>query len=151
MAGDYLTCPFCGFEFAKQDTLCHHGCPLGATCRLNRCPNCQYEFAEQPKTVSWLRGLFGRRRETPLELPENVVTVRDLRAAERARVICLGGGSAIRHNNLAVFGVVPGAEITLVQQRPAPVLRVGETELAVDPAIAREILVERLEPEPAGR
>jgi len=146
MAGEYLTCPFCGFEFAKQDTLCHHGCPLGAMCRLNRCPNCQYEFAEQPKTVSWLRGLFGHRRAPPLELPEHVVTVRDLRSAERARVLCLGGGSAVRHNNLAVFGVVPGAEITLVQQRPAPVLRVGETELAVDPAIAREILVERLEP-----
>ena len=146
MADEYLTCPFCGFEFSKQDTLCHHGCPLGATCRLNRCPNCQYEFAEQPKAVSWLSGVF-RRRERRQDLPEDVVTVRDLRAGERARVLCLGGGSSTRHNNLAVFGVVPGAEITLVQQRPAPVLRVGETELAVDPAIAREILVERLEPE----
>lgn len=149
MADEYLTCPFCGFEFAKQDTLCHHGCPLGAMCRLNRCPNCQYEFAEQPKAVSWLSSLF-RSRPRPAEMPEHVVSVRDMRAGERARVLCLGGGSSTRHNNLAVFGVVPGADITLVQQRPAPVLRVGETELAVDPAIAREILVERMAPEPAG-
>jgi Fe2+ transport system protein FeoA len=150
VADEYVTCPFCGFEFATQDTLCHHGCPLGAMCRMNRCPNCQYEFAEQPKAVSWVSSLLRRRKRLP-ELPEHVVSVRDLRPGERARVLCLGGGPSTRHNNLAVFGVVPGADVTLVQQRPAPVLRVGETELAVDPAIAREILVERMEPEPVGR
>ena len=151
MAGEYLTCPFCGFEFAKEDTLCHHGCPLGSVCRLSRCPNCQYEFAEKPKAVSWLGSLLTRRRQPVQDLPEHVVTVRDLRASEQARVLCLGGGTDSRQNNLAVFGVVPGAEITLVQQRPAPVLRVGETELALDPAIARDILVERVEPETEGR
>ncbi len=151
MAGEYLTCPFCGFEFSKEDTLCHHGCPLGATCTLSRCPNCQYEFAEKPKAVSWLAGLLRGGRRPQQDLPAHVLTVRDLRASERARVLCLGGGTASRQNNLAVFGVVPGAEISVVQQRPAPVLRVGETELALDPAIARDILVERLDPEPVGR
>jgi Fe2+ transport system protein FeoA len=64
-------------------------------------------------------------------------------------VLCLGAGTATWHNNLAVFGLVPGAEVEVVQQRPAPVVRVGETELALDAAIAREIMVERLEPERA--
>jgi len=147
MAGEYLTCPFCGFEFAKADTLCHHGCPLGKSCQLIRCPSCQYEFAEKPRAVSWLHETFRKLRRPLSDLPAHLVSVRDLKGGEQARVLCLGGGSPGRHNNLAVFGVVPGAEIQVIQQRPTPVIRVGETELALDAAIAREILVERIEPE----
>jgi Fe2+ transport system protein FeoA len=58
--------------------------------------------------------------------------------------VCLGGDNGSRHNNLAVFGLTADAEITLIQQIPSCVLKVGETELAVDPEIADEILVERL-------
>jgi Fe2+ transport system protein FeoA len=56
-------------------------------------------------------------------------------------VLCLGGQNTSRHNALAVFGLVPGAEISVVQQRPACVVRVGETELALDTEIACEIFV----------
>jgi Fe2+ transport system protein FeoA len=42
---------------------------------------------------------------------------------------------------------VPGAELRIVQQQPACVIRVGETELALDREIAREILVEPAEME----
>jgi Fe2+ transport system protein FeoA len=145
MAGEYLTCPFCGFEFAKDDTLCKHGCPLGPLCGLIRCPNCQYEFAETPRTVTLLGGWLRRKRPAPRrELPVNVLTVGDLARGEHARVVCLGAGTTQRHNHLAVFGVVPGAEVELIQQKPSCVLRVGETELGLDPEIAREILVERI-------
>ncbi len=143
MAPEYLTCPFCGFEFAKADTLCHHGCPLGAMCHLIRCPNCQYEFPEQPQTVSWLESLFRRPKREP-GLPDHFRSVRELKPGERATVLCLGAGGPSRNNNLAVFGLVPGAEVTLIQQHPTPVVRVGETELALDADIARGILVERL-------
>jgi len=142
MAGELKTCPFCGFEFAVQDTLCQHGCPLGSLCSLTRCPNCQYEFAETPRTVTWIEGLFRRRREPPRPMPANISSVADLVRGQTATVMCLGTGTTDRHNNLAVFGVVPGARLALVQQRPACVIRIGETELALDPEIAREILVE---------
>lgn len=150
MVVEYLTCPFCGFEFAKEDTLCRHGCPLGSMCQLVQCPSCQYEFAEKPPAVEWLGGLLRRRRRSAAQLPENVLTVRDLRGGEKGRVLCLGAGTPTRHSNLAVFGIVPGAEVEVIQQHPAPVVRVGETELALDAAIAREIMVERLEPETVG-
>jgi Fe2+ transport system protein FeoA len=45
---------------------------------------------------------------------------------------------------LAVFGLTPEAEITLIQHLPSCVVQVGETELAIDPEIADEILVEPL-------
>jgi Fe2+ transport system protein FeoA len=77
-----------------------------------------------------------------------VVTAQELKPGQRAKVLCLGATATERHRTLTVFGMVPGAEITLVQRQPACVLRVGETELAVDPEIAREILVE---PSPSPR
>jgi len=43
---------------------------------------------------------------------------------------------------LSSLGVVPGAVVTLVQMRPAVVLRIGETSLAVDRDVADDILVE---------
>jgi Fe2+ transport system protein FeoA len=150
MAGEYLSCPFCGFEFTMADTLCSHGCPLGATCTLARCPNCQYEFPATPRPITWLGRLFRRRGAPIARGSERVETVRDLRRGERARVVCLGGGGPSRHNNLAVFGVVPGAEVTLLQRAPACVVQVGETELALDPGIADQILVERVPSETAG-
>jgi DtxR family Mn-dependent transcriptional regulator len=39
--------------------------------------------------------------------------------------------------------VVPGATVRLQQSSPAAVIRIGETTLAVDPAIAGEIYVKR--------
>jgi DtxR family Mn-dependent transcriptional regulator len=52
------------------------------------------------------------------------------------------GASSERHNSLAVFGLVPGAEITLLQHQPACVVQIGETQLAIDPEIAESILVD---------
>jgi Fe2+ transport system protein FeoA len=113
-------------------------------CGLVRCPSCQYEYPEKPQSFTWLQRLF--RKPSPYnDLPEHVTTVEELKPGERARVLCLGTGGPQRHNSMAVFGVVPGAEITLVQHHPSPVIQVEETELALDPAIAREVLVERLE------
>jgi DtxR family Mn-dependent transcriptional regulator/ferrous iron transport protein A len=45
-------------------------------------------------------------------------------------------------DTLAVFGLVPGADFELLQKSPAFVLRVGETELALDSEVASRILVE---------
>ena len=156
MAIDYLTCPMCGFEFERTDTLCAHGCPLGALCHLIRCPACEYEFPETPPAVSFVKRLFRRRLPTVTGLPPGVRTVAELRPGQKAKVLCLGSTVTDRHRTLTVYGLGSGAEITLVQQQPACVIQIGETELALDLDIARDILVqplyvdmETVEPEPS--
>lgn len=152
MAPDYLTCPLCGFEFEKTDTLCAHGCPLGSLCHLVRCPACEYEFPETPPAVSFVRRLLRRRLPTVAGLPPGVRTAAELRPGQKATVLCLGSTVTDRHRTLTVYGLGPDAEITLVQHQPACVIRIGETELALDPDIARDILVQPLdasqEPDP---
>ena len=136
----YLTCPLCGFEFDRADALCHHGCPFNAVCHLARCPSCDYEFPQRPAAGSWLRRLFRRPGRTAASA-DGLATLSDLPAGQRARVVSAARENASRSDALAVFGLVPGAEVTLVQQSPSCVVRVGETDLALDPEIAREILV----------
>ncbi len=149
MVAEYLTCPLCGFEFEKQDTLCAHGCPLGALCNLLRCPSCEYEFPLRPPRVSWIRRLWGRPSRARQQLPQDILAIDDLGAGDGAIVMCVGGTVPDRRNAFAVFGLIPGAEATVLQQRPTCVIRIGETELALDREIAREILVRRAEPKPS--
>jgi len=78
-------------------------------------------------------------------LPPGVRTAAELKPGQRATVLCLGSTVTDRHRTLTVYGLGPDAEITLVQQQPACVIRIGETELALDTDIARDILVQPLD------
>ncbi len=141
MADRFVICPFCGFEFDKVDTLCEHGCPLHSSCSLIRCPSCEYDFPEEPRGPSWFRRLL-RRGEEPAETCHPHIAVTELDSGQSAEVVALEGESS-RRNTLAVFGLAPGSELTLIQRHPAYVVRIGETELALDADIARQILVRR--------
>jgi len=143
MAERFLTCPLCGFEFDAEDTLCRHGCPLHTACNLTRCPMCAYEFPRTPKSVSWLRRLLGDRAGRAAG-PERALTVRDLQGGERAEVIHLAAEGGSRSNALAVFGLVPGSEVALIQRHPSYVLQIGETTLALDAEVAGSIVVRRV-------
>lgn len=144
-----LTCPFCGFEFAPTDAACEHGCPLHTACNLTRCPLCDYEFPAVPRTLSRLERFFARRRKRAaerrrgrcLDRAGGLVTVHDLAGGDRAEVLHLEDADPERSNALAVFGLVPGCVVTLVQRRPSFVLQVGETLLALDAEIAGTIVV----------
>ena len=42
---------------------------------------------------------------------------------------------------LSAFGLVPGGHVQVLQRRPAPVIRIGETELALSEEILQQIWV----------
>ncbi|MFC1620088.1 metal-dependent transcriptional regulator [Candidatus Neomarinimicrobiota bacterium] len=67
-----------------------------------------------------------------------------LEVGKSARVAFLTPSFHKRFDRLAAFGINPGAELNLHQRRPAFVVRVGETELALDPEIANEIFVREM-------
>jgi Fe2+ transport system protein FeoA len=141
---DRLRCPLCGLEFASSQAQCHVGCPMGRYCNLVACPNCQYEFPPETEAFAWLkRWLRGKqsahaRRDT-MSLPE-------LMEGACCELVSLNSAQGTRRNALAVFGLVPGARLVLRQKRPTFVIHVGETELALEADIAREILVKPLGP-----
>ncbi len=62
---------------------------------------------------------------------------------EAGRIVYVVPRDAAMLVRLANLGVVPGAVVRLQQRTPAAVIRIGETTLAVEPAIAGEIYVKR--------
>lgn len=138
----YLHCPLCGFEFEKRTTACANGCPLGKFCHLIACPNCHYEFPEKSQTLGWLQRLFHWHRK-PAARAEHI-SLTDLEVGETSELVCINCTHNSRRNALAIYGLVPGGRIFLQQKRPAFVVRIGETELALEASIAREIMVKPL-------
>jgi DtxR family Mn-dependent transcriptional regulator len=65
---------------------------------------------------------------------------------ERARIVFIAPKFHDRMDRLAALGVVPGSELRMHQRAPAFVIEVGETTIALDPEIASEIFVKRLDP-----
>ncbi len=70
------------------------------------------------------------RRLTSLEVGERGVVLRVLRDIPA------------RAERLKALGVTPGARVRLLQRFPGIVFECDQTELAVEPAVARAILVE---------
>ena len=79
-----------------------------------------------------------RIRSAPDLAPVAVArTLADLQPGESARVGCLHCERAARCERLMAYGLVQGQMVTLVQRAPAFVVRVEETELALDEEVAR--------------
>ncbi len=60
----------------------------------------------------------------------------------QARVVEVRASDPARLNRLGAYGLVPGSLVRLQQQRPTLILRVDETEVAIDDAVGSEIFVD---------
>ena len=89
-----------------------------------------------------LQRLFHRGRKPSPEC--KLLGLHELEEGEHSELVCLNCSQASRRNALAVYGLTPGSRLTLQQKRPQFVVRVGETELALEESIAREIFVKRV-------
>lgn len=69
-------------------------------------------------------------------------TLADLSAGQRAQISCLQCDHAASCERLMAYGLVQGQSVLLVQKYPAFVIRIEETELALDELVAKCILVE---------
>jgi Fe2+ transport system protein FeoA/rubredoxin len=139
----YFHCALCGFEFEKLGAAsCATTCVLARHCKLVRCPNCGYEFPEPSQAPGWLRKLFGRATAAPARNRE-LFSLDEASEGATYELVCLNGSHASRRTALAVYGLVPGCRLSVARKRPSFVVRVGETELAFEGSIAREIFVRR--------
>lgn len=71
-------------------------------------------------------------------------SLNNLQPGEVAQITAIDTQNPARLDKLAALGLVPGSLIRLQQRRPAYVVRVGETQLSLDDAVAREIIVQPL-------
>jgi len=143
-----FACALCGLRFTHGGQVCA-SCPITHGCdELVRCPRCGYQFPRGSRTLAWLQRLWDRwrapsERPAPAE-PHPVQTLDHLRPGEVARVLKVSAADVPMLMKLSQLGLVPGAEVRMQQSRPATVLRVGETTVALQRAVARQVHVRRL-------
>lgn len=66
-----------------------------------------------------------------------------LRTGEEATIAYLGVRAGDRLDQLAALGLLPGTRVSLLQRVPSHMLKFGETQLALDEGILKEIYVRR--------
>lgn len=76
-----------------------------------------------------------------------VIPASELRPGEEAVVAYIGSRSSERIERISGLGIVPGIPVRLVQRHPSFVLRLGETQLALDEELTNDIYVRRQFPE----
>jgi Fe2+ transport system protein FeoA len=124
---------------------------MGSRCTLICCPNCGYQVVDESK--SFVAKLFQRlwsssnkeenSRHQSRRKPagETVVPLTHIPVGWEVEVQSLEYMPPKRLTQLSVFGLIPGGLIEVLQHRPAPVIRIGETELALAEEILEQIWV----------
>jgi DtxR family Mn-dependent transcriptional regulator len=88
-----------------------------------------------------LRDHAGEKQTLP---GDNAHALSGLQPGQSGRVVSIESTSEARLERLSVFGLTPGAQVTLQQRHPTFVLRVGYTELSLERQVADEIIVQPL-------
>ena len=77
------------------------------------------------------------------EMKPLVIPLEELGLGEQARIVFITPKSHQRLDRLGTLGIVPGSVIRMHQKNPSYVLNVGETTLALDRDIVKDIYVKR--------
>ncbi|HWR58304.1 MAG TPA: metal-dependent transcriptional regulator, partial [Thermodesulfovibrionales bacterium] len=79
-----------------------------------------------------------------IEVTPVVTRLSDFEVGSRGRIVFIIPSEASRLGRLSSIGIAPGSTIKLIQKMPSCVIKVDETTIAIDPDIAKEILVKKV-------
>lgn len=139
------TCGLCGHRFAAGGAGCN-ACPLHPGCQMLCCPACGYTMPDpgRSRLARWL-GRWQNGRSRPAANSNGAgapLTLADIPPGACARVLSLAPCPAARCERLQAYGLSPGHCVRVVQHRPVTVVRVDNTELALERELARGVVVE---------
>lgn len=139
-----MICQLCSYEFDESQVAGCSSCALNKHCAIICCPNCGYQSVDesQSKLTQALLRIFNRKQKNAVPSPTQCRRLSDLQPGQSATVYGIDSASASRQERLNVFGILPGSSITVEQRYPALVVSVGFTQLALEPDLANEILIE---------
>jgi DtxR family Mn-dependent transcriptional regulator len=120
---------------------------------------CKFEHILSPEVTDSVCTLLGHPPNAPdgkpiprgkcctmfrQELKPLVAPLADLVPGERAKIVFITPESHSRLDRLSAMGVVPGSVVKLHQKKPSYVIELGETMIAVDKDITKEIFVKKI-------
>jgi DtxR family Mn-dependent transcriptional regulator len=117
---------------------------------------CEFEHIVVPEIVDGICTLLGHPKVCPHGLPipdglccreakrsiESVIkNITRLEIGKKAKVAYINTRSNSRMHQLTQLGIHPGVEVWIHQKFPVLVLRINHTQIALDEAVAKDILV----------
>lgn len=78
------------------------------------------------------------------ELAPLVTPLVELNPGDEARIVFITPRTHALLDRLTSLGIIPGSRIRLHQKHPTCVIRIGETDIAIDAEVARQVFVKRL-------
>lgn len=120
---------------------------------------CKFEHILSPEVTDSVCALLGHPPNAPdgkpiprgecctmfrREMKPLVVPLADLVPGENAKIVFITPESHSRLDRLSAMGVVPGSVVKLHQKSPSYIIQLGETMIAVDKAITKEIFVKKM-------
>ena len=120
---------------------------------------CKFEHILSPEVTDSVCTLLGHPPNAPdgkpiprgeccamfrQEMKPLVAPLADLVPGETAKIVFITPGSHSRLDRLSAMGVVPGSHVKLHQKKPSYVIQLGETMIAVDREITKEIFVKKM-------
>jgi DtxR family Mn-dependent transcriptional regulator len=120
---------------------------------------CKFEHILSPEVTDSVCTLLGHPPNSPdgkpiprgeccamfrQEMKPLVAPLADLLPGEKAKIVFITPESHSRLDRLSAMGVVPGSMVKLHQKRPSYVIQLGETMIAVDKDITKEIFVKKM-------
>ena len=125
---------------------------------LSRSQVCEFEHILTPEVTESICTFLGHPLHCPHGMPiprgECCATFQkkigpfikpliDLKIGETGKIVFMTPKTHFRLDRLITFGITPGSIIKLHQKKPSVVLQIGETELALDYDIAKNIYVKQ--------
>jgi Fe2+ transport system protein FeoA len=139
-----FSCPLCGHRFDPSAHSSCGSCPLNTGCRMVCCPNCGHSTVDpqESRLARWAAAAMARLRgpAAPGSAPAGPLALTAVPAPARVRIVAEDGGGE-RLARLRAYGLAPGAVVELLQQRPVTVVRIEQTELALEGELAAGLLV----------
>ncbi|PIU46497.1 MAG: DtxR family transcriptional regulator [Candidatus Hydrogenedentes bacterium CG07_land_8_20_14_0_80_42_17] len=119
----------CGMEHALSPGVADAICTL-----LGHPPVCPHGKPIDPGPCC--RGAWSR-------VPQVVVSILEAEPGSKNKIVFVRSSASSNIDRLSDMGIVPGAEIVLKRLRPVPTIELGETLLAIEEDLAKQIYVRR--------
>lgn len=151
-----------GYDQSRQIVRCHRLAERLLTDVLGMHPRetergaCEFEHVIAPEIADSICTLLGHPRECPhgLKIPEGaccrgeretlgsaIVSLDKVKVGDRVKVSYINTLSNSRMHKLSHFGILPGAEIGVHQRYPSFVVQCGNTQVAMEEEVAKDVFV----------
>lgn len=135
-----IACGLCGARFDPEAEVACGSCPMSGACTLACCPECGYTTVDvgSSRSAGFLARVFPSRKPSG----EVGATLDGAVVGGRVSIVGFDGEMSTGHRELLrTYGLEPGRTVRVEQHAPVTVVKVDQTEVALEADLAKLVFV----------